>query len=138
MRTHPLGYVLDPLHRILSLLRFDAWLETRGGSAPVRPHRHVGPERPHDPHHQPSEREGETAPAAGSSVSTPAFRSRRSFRRRGPAHGHHEPCPSRGYAPADLREALVGPLERVQVDGVVQVERRIGEPDDPPARRGAP
>ena len=45
---------------------------------------------------------------------------------------------SRGGAPADLREALVGPLERVQVGGVVQVERRIGEPDDPPARRGAP
>ena len=49
-----------------------------------------------------------------------------------------EPCPSRGCAPADLREALVGPFERVQVRGVVQVERRIGELHDPPARRGAP
>jgi len=45
---------------------------------------------------------------------------------------------SRGGAPADLREARVGPFERVQVDWVVQVERRIREPDHPPARRGAP
>ena len=58
----------------------------------------------------------------------------------------HGPCvkgdaaggASRGGAPADLRETLVGPLERVQVRGVVQVERRIGEPDNPPARRGTP
>src|SRR5689334_5951164 len=43
-----------------------------------------------------------------------------------------------GGASADLREALVGPLKSVQVGGVVQVERRIGEPDNPPARRGTP
>jgi hypothetical protein len=28
---------------------------------------------------------------------------------------------SRSGAPADLREAVVGPLERIQVDGVVEV-----------------
>ncbi len=41
----------------------------------------------------------------------------------------------KGGAPADLREALVGPQERVQVRGVVQVERRVREPDNPPPRR---
>ncbi len=57
-----------------------------------------------------------------------------------PAEQMDCPCTlaSRGGAPADLREALVGPLKRVQVGGVVQVERRIREPDNPPARRGAP
>jgi uncharacterized protein (TIGR02268 family) len=45
---------------------------------------------------------------------------------------------SRRGAPANLREALVGPFERVQVRGVVQVERRIRELHDPPPRRRAP
>ncbi len=59
--------------------------------------------------------------------------------RRGPEHGQREPCRvSRGCAPADLREALVGPFERVQVGGVVQVEWRLGELHDPPTRRGTP
>jgi len=31
-------------------------------------------------------------------------------------------------APANLREALVGPFKRVQMGGVVQVERRVREP----------
>jgi hypothetical protein len=43
-----------------------------------------------------------------------------------------------GCAPADLREALVGAFERVQVGGVVQVERRLRERHDPPARWRAP
>ena len=38
---------------------------------------------------------------------------------------------SRRRAPADLREALVGPLQRVQVGGVVEVERRVRELHDP-------
>jgi len=45
---------------------------------------------------------------------------------------------SRGGAPANRREALVGPFERVQVGGVVQIERRIGETHDPPPGRRAP
>ncbi|ATB28101.1 hypothetical protein MEBOL_001546 [Melittangium boletus DSM 14713] len=45
---------------------------------------------------------------------------------------------SRGCASANLREALVGPFKRVQVGGVVQVERRVGELHDPPARCGTP
>jgi len=45
---------------------------------------------------------------------------------------------SRDGAPANLREALVGPFERVQVGGVVQVERCIGELHNPPPRRRAP
>jgi hypothetical protein len=54
-------------------------------------------------------------------------------------HGYCEPYrASRGGAPANLREALVGPLERVQVGGVVQIERCVREPNNPPARRGAP
>jgi hypothetical protein len=35
---------------------------------------------------------------------------------------------SRRQAPADLWEALMSPQERVQVGGIVQVERRIREP----------
>src|SRR4051812_11986607 len=41
--------------------------------------------------------------------------------------------PSRCRAPADFREALVGPLQRVQVIGPVEVERLVGELDDPAA-----
>ena len=52
--------------------------------------------------------------------------------------GRSGPHSSRGGAPTDLREAFVGPLQRVQVGGVVQVKRRTGEPDNPPARRGPP
>ncbi len=44
--------------------------------------------------------------------------------------GQREPCRvSRGCAPANLRESLVDPFERVQVRGVVQVERRARESD---------
>ena len=42
------------------------------------------------------------------------------------------------HEPADLWEVLVCPFERVEVGGVVQVERRIGEPDNPLVRRGMP
>jgi hypothetical protein len=45
---------------------------------------------------------------------------------------------SGGRAPTNLREALVGPLQRVQVRGVVQVERRLRELHNPPVRRGTP
>ncbi len=51
-----------------------------------------------------------------------------------------EPAPrpgaegSKRSATADLREALIGPQKRVQVGGVVQVERRVRELHDPPAR----
>jgi hypothetical protein len=41
--------------------------------------------------------------------------------------------PSRHRAPADLREALVGPLQRVEVLGPVEVERLIGELHNPAA-----
>jgi hypothetical protein len=50
--------------------------------------------------------------------------------------GRPRPVPgSRGHAPANLREALVAPLERLQVRGVVQVERRVRERHHPPSRR---
>ncbi len=57
---------------------------------------------------------------------------RRHARRGAPSGG------SRRRAPADLREALIGPFQRVQVGGVVKIERRVREPHDPSARCRAP
>ncbi len=45
---------------------------------------------------------------------------------------------SRLRAPTDLREALISPQERLQVGGVVEIERCLRELHNPPTRRSAP
>ena len=45
---------------------------------------------------------------------------------------------ARSHAPANLREPLIRAHQRRKVRGVVEIERRICEPNDPPARRSAP
>src|SRR5512145_2624659 len=72
--------------------------------------------------------ERQAPPAVGSAVAGA---------RTGPLRGSPRACgealcpPSRCRALADLRKALVGPLQGVEVIGPVAVERLVGEMDNP-------